>query len=359
MSKAKTQLASNLYLKRITGKLLDQFLEKGWYRMGASIFTSHFILYETILYSSIWLRVRLQDYVFSKSLRKLNKKNSKLFSHTVSPFKHSEKLDDLYRAYKKNFKGSIPPTLSEYMTHSLDSDVYDTRIIKVYHDSRLIAASLFDVGEKSISSIFGFYHPEYTDYSLGLYTMVLELEYCMSNKMDFYYVGYFVPGNSRFDYKLRLGDMEYLELKSDEWRPIDNFDYSKLPTTLAESKLRALQANLTTPTSLYKNAFIDVHIIEYFPMKYIEAPYILILDEIDYGLKDYQFYVCYFDVKTEHYRLDLCDLLSRNFSNYNPEWLDGLDETTYKQQLVASKTIKICKTTKPIMRWLESIHLGQ
>ena len=63
------------------------------------------------------------------------------------------------------------------------------------------------------------YDPEYDRYSLGFYTMLLEIEYCMELGLKFYYPGYVVPGYSRFDYKLRIGDVDYFDLYSKEWLP--------------------------------------------------------------------------------------------------------------------------------------------
>ncbi len=358
MTKSKIKLAQSLYLEQIRGELLDHFLSKGWYRMGPSIFTSHFILYDNQLYSTIWLRTILKDYALSKSLRKIKKKNNKAFTHVIEPFQQSREIDDLYQVYKKVFKGPLPDTLADYMTHSLESGVYDTRLVKVYHEDKLVACSIFDVGTQSIGSIFGFYHLEYTNYSLGLYTMLIEIDFCQSHAMDYYYMGYFVPGNPRFDYKLRLGHQEYLELKSDSWLAMDKFSYDHTPLAIAHNKLLALQEKTkdSTASVLYKNAFIDAHIIEYFPMDYVEAPLLLLFNNLTADLGEDQLYVCYYDVKSGHYRLEICDRLNGSFSNYRPDWLEKLDSETYKFQLVTYKTIKICKTVAPIERWIENIQ---
>ncbi|MEL7160133.1 MAG: arginine-tRNA-protein transferase, partial [Bacteroidota bacterium] len=54
---------------------LDWYLGKGWYRMGANIFTTHFLFFNDRPYSAIWIRVDLQNFRFSKSQRKLMRRN--------------------------------------------------------------------------------------------------------------------------------------------------------------------------------------------------------------------------------------------------------------------------------------------
>jgi len=353
MSLKKSTVAQSLNLESIKGNRLDKFLAKGWYRMGASIFTSHYIHYEKDLFSTIWLRNILNDYQPSKSLRKIFRKNNERFSYVIEPYSYTEELENLYQRYRTTFKGNIPESLSEYMMGSLESEVFDTRIVKVYDQDKLAAASIFDSGADSIASIFGFYDPEYGPLSLGLYTMLLEIEFCKANDLAIYYVGYFVPGNSRFDYKLRLGCQEYLDFKSDTWISIDEFKAEQTPLAVTTKKLSFLQEKLGTKinSKISKNAFVDAFIIEFFYMKYVEAPLILILE--NKALEDNQQVICTFDIRQNKYQLLLCHLLPRSFSNYNPDWLDKMDDQNCTDQYVVIKNLKSCKTPLPILRWVE------
>lgn len=351
--------AQSLYIEHIRGNDLDEFLGKGWYRMGPSIFTSHYIYYQEELFSVVWLRTVLKNYKLSKSLRKLSRKNSALYTHSIEPYFYSDDLEELYQAYKKTFKGDLPESLTKYMMDSLGLEIYDTRLVKVYDGKQLIACSIFDVGKKTIASIFGFYKPEYSAMSMGLYTMILEIEFCQEHQMDFYYVGYFVPGNPRFDYKLRLGHIEYLDMHSGTWEDSDTFSYDHTPLAVTKSKLSTLLSRLDKKhkATLYKNAYIDVHMIEYFAMNYVEEPLLVIFEKASADLDEHQFVVCTYDVRSERYKLLLCQVMHPGFSNYNPEWIEKLDDLTYKDQLVATKTLKKCKTIAPVERWLDNAQL--
>ncbi|HEY0658296.1 MAG TPA: hypothetical protein VGD05_07470, partial [Pyrinomonadaceae bacterium] len=78
----------------------------------------------------------------------------------------------------------------------------------VYDDEKLLAASFFDVGEKAISSVYAMFEPTETRRSLGIYTMLLEIEYARTNAVEFYYQGYAYEGNSFYDYKKRFNGLE-------------------------------------------------------------------------------------------------------------------------------------------------------
>jgi len=265
--------AQRLYLEEVKGSILDHFLDNGWYRMGPTIFTCHYIYFNSTLLSTIWLRTTLKDHVLSKSLKKLNRKNKAQLTHTFQPYQYSVALDELFQKYKQGFKGKLPESLDKYMMDSLSSDIYDTYLVKVYKDETLIACSIFDIGEKTLASIFGFYDPSYRTMSLGLYTMLLEIEFAHQHNMSLYYIGYFVPGNPRFDYKLRIGNIEYLDFKTKQWFAFDQFDYEETPIKVIRKKLDILKSVLDKKydIEIYQNPFIDAYTVELLPAKYVEV----------------------------------------------------------------------------------------
>jgi len=53
--------------------------------------------------------------------------------------------------------------------------------------------------------------------------------------------GYVVPGNPRFDYKARIGDVDYYDLYSKEWKPFENLEVKNIPAQLLKGKLNLVQ----------------------------------------------------------------------------------------------------------------------
>ena len=67
--------------------------------------------------------------------------------------------------------------------------------------TRLIGASFFDVGEDSLSTIYGMYDLAYGKQGLGIYTMLIEMEHARELGKPFYYHGYCYSCPSFYDYK--------------------------------------------------------------------------------------------------------------------------------------------------------------
>lgn len=228
---------------KITGVELDRYLDKGWYRMGQIIFTTHFLFYENALYSPIWIRLPLKDYRFRKSLRKIKKSVENQFrvevrEGVIDPYK-----EDLYNIYKQSFKGYISPTLSNGLMDSGTLNIYDSKTVEIFDGKKLIGFSFFDIGKNSIASIQGVYHPNYAKHSLGFYTMIQEIQYGLDNGFEYYYPGYVAPGLDRFDYKLRVGkkeEIEFYNLYTRSWENYSKFDENRIPVNVIVKKLSQL-----------------------------------------------------------------------------------------------------------------------
>ena len=90
---------------------LDRYLAMGWFRMRQSVFTCDILLKEYSVHNTVWIRTPLQGYNFSKSLRKLMRRNNRRFSSTLTPFFISYEMEELYQIYRAGFKGDLSETL--------------------------------------------------------------------------------------------------------------------------------------------------------------------------------------------------------------------------------------------------------
>jgi len=233
------------YPETLAPEKLDEYLSRGWFRMGSMIFTCHFLCFESGLYSAVWTRVPLQDYSFRKSLRKLLKKNGKQFTVQVRKAQFSEEKEALYQLHKTRFEGYIAPTLNDSLFgNTAIKNLYNTWEASIYDGEQLIGASFFDLGSDSVASIMGLYDPSYEKHSLGFYSMLLEIEFAKSKNMQYYYPGYVVPGYKRFDYKLRVGTTEYYNPRSKDWEPWETINHEKMPAELLTGRLKAIEERL-------------------------------------------------------------------------------------------------------------------
>lgn len=192
------------YPEKLSPGQLDSFLEKGWYRMGQGIFTTHYIFQEDNLYQVYWLRYNLKKLFFLKLHQKIFNSNRN-FTVSILPLHITAEQEALFTIYKTGIDFDPAETIKHLLLGEASHNIYDTHVIEVRDQNVLIAAGIFDYGKKSIAGILNFYHPAYKKYSLGKYLMLLKIKQAQAMGKHWYYPGYIVKGFSKFDYKLFAG----------------------------------------------------------------------------------------------------------------------------------------------------------
>ena len=99
----------------------------------------------------------------------------------------------------------------------------------------------------------GLYDPDYAQYSLGIYTMLCEIQYGIEQRKKYYYPGYVVPGYKKFDYKLRVGTMEFYDVPSESWKHYDELETANLPAEKLRGMLSALHKTLEEKADFQQN----------------------------------------------------------------------------------------------------------
>jgi len=262
----------------ILPKELDNYLARGWFRMGQMIFTCHVLCFKDQVYSTVWIRLELEDYFLKRSMRKLLTRNGKRFKTVIRKAVFDNEKQKLYEGHKERFEGYIPNTLRESLFGMEEANLYDTHEVCVYDNGKLIASSFFDIGSDSIASIMGLYDPEYAQYSLGIYTMLCEIQYGKDQNKKYYYPGYVVPGYKKFDYKLRVGLMDFYAVPSGEWRPFEKLNKETLPAETMRGMLSNLQKALTEnqiQSRLLIYPFYDKDLFGYEEKEFLQSPLIL------------------------------------------------------------------------------------
>jgi len=232
-------------LDRIYPWELDMYLASGWYRMGQGIYTCSVLWGELGPTPVIWTRLPLKDFAFDKRQRKLMRRNSKRFKVEVRRFVFHEEQEKLFALYRAFFDGYLAPSFKEQVNGPAEGNVFDSLEVAIYDGDELVAFSLFDEGMDSTTSISGIYHPAYARYSLGYWTMLLEIAYSLEKKKGYYYPGYVVPGIPKFDYKLRIGkNIEgFLPVES-RWIPYRRFPHELLEPNIIIKLLSLLLEEL-------------------------------------------------------------------------------------------------------------------
>ena len=161
------------------------------------------------------IRIDAKSNKFSKSQRKVIKKNSKTEIIVQEPTLTTAHLD-LYNKYH-NFKhkkdGWTHRNISqrEYHENFVDgANDFGKEVLYVI-DGKLIGVDLIDILDDGISSIYFYYDPEYAHLSLGTYSLLYQINLANILELPWIYLGYWVDGCKAFAYKPNFQPQEILD----------------------------------------------------------------------------------------------------------------------------------------------------
>jgi arginyl-tRNA--protein-N-Asp/Glu arginylyltransferase len=200
------------YAESVTSAQLDTLLAYGWRHFGTHFFRYNLGVYQDEVRRVLPLRVRLADLKLSKSQRRVLRKNHDL-DVKIQPIVLTNETHDLFDRHKGRFKRGVPATINDFLSLDAANEPTEGLEITVRRDGVLLAASFFDLGNTSVSGVYGIFEPDETSRSLGIFTMLKEIEYATKKGKQFYYPGYAYDGESFYDYKKRFSATEVFDWK--------------------------------------------------------------------------------------------------------------------------------------------------
>lgn len=198
---------------------MDGLWAKGWRHFGEHFFRNSLHVEYGRWQLIIPLRVRLASFLPSKSQRRVWRKNSDL-TCAVTPVRLTEDLQKMFHRHKARFDENVPTNLADFLGSHPEAGPADTWVLQCAWEGRTIAASFFDLGARSISSVYGIFDPDFSSRSLGIFTMLWEMDFAVRRKLDFYYPGYATVGASRYEYKKQFSGTESYDWMGDQWSPL-------------------------------------------------------------------------------------------------------------------------------------------
>jgi len=298
----------------LTPRRLDALLAQGWFRNAYMMYRTKVICLSSDLYSVVNIRMKLEDFKPSKKMRKIVRKNNEKFRIIIRPAILDDEKNELYQEHKSRFEGFIYNNIEQffYGEYEEKTNIFDTYECCVYDEDVLVAVSFFDFGTNSIASLLALYRQSYRKYSLGIYTMVQEAIYAKSIGKTYFYPGYILDKNAIFDYKLRLGEMQYYNWETKRWRKWMPREQMKLDAPVFLDKILELEQVLNAIEIPFHKYLYPLFSLGYIDYNYIRSP--MFLDCYSYD-GNYKLVIEYW-MEDKHYVLS--DVSIVPFDN-NPE----------------------------------------
>lgn len=162
-------------------------------------------------------RLPAADYAFSRSERKILNRNEDLERHLVEAEATMEQFDLLrrYLAARHADGGMAEMTWPDYVAMVEDTAVR-THIIEYRTrpsdggPGDLVACALVDLMSDGLSLVYSFYDPGAPRRSLGSFVILDHLLQAGMTNLPYVYLGYWVRGSEKMDYKIRFSPIELL-----------------------------------------------------------------------------------------------------------------------------------------------------
>jgi arginine-tRNA-protein transferase len=177
------------------------------------------------------VRVVVEDFRPTRSMRRVLDRNSDLVAEMRVPVPTSEQYS-VFRGYldsRHRDGGMADMTVLDYAMMVEDSHV-DTRIVEFRRrgpDSRingrgtgpLLGVALTDVLSDGLSMVYSFFDPDVGARSLGTFIILDHIARARRLGLPYVYLGYWVKGSKKMDYKGRFLPQE--RLSGDGWTRVE------------------------------------------------------------------------------------------------------------------------------------------
>lgn len=172
-------------------------------------------------------RIRVADFRPSRTQRRLLRRNRAIRRLATSAWATEEQYE-LFRRYldQRHSDGGMADMDIFEFAAMIEETPVKTRVIEYRRDAgdggddRLTGVCLTDVLDDGLSLVYSFYEPGQEAASLGTHIILDHVEIARAARLPYVYLGYWVPGSRKMDYKARFSALEIY--KGGVWQDIGN-----------------------------------------------------------------------------------------------------------------------------------------
>jgi arginyl-tRNA--protein-N-Asp/Glu arginylyltransferase len=191
---------------RLSGSMHRRLMDERFRRAGM-------ILYRPACPSCrecVPIRVPVARFVASRSQRRVQRRNRDV-TVRVGPLCADDEHWDLYRRYQTfQHDGKMLGSREEF-EHLFGDSPTSTLEMRYRVGERLVGVGQVDVCKDALSSVYFYFDPAEARRSLGVFSGLCEIEECRRRGRAFWYVGFYVAGSPKMEYKARFRPCEMLQ----------------------------------------------------------------------------------------------------------------------------------------------------
>jgi arginine-tRNA-protein transferase len=168
------------------------------------------------------IRVVVDEFDVTESFGRVLKRNSDVIGNEIPASPTSEQYA-MFRRYldARHAEGGMADmSVLDYAMMVEDTHVDTTMVEYRFHgpdtaihgrgDGPLVATALTDVLSDGLSMVYSFFDPDYSDRSLGTFIILDHIRRARKKGLPYVYLGYWVNGSRKMDYKARFRPQQHL-----------------------------------------------------------------------------------------------------------------------------------------------------
>ncbi|WP_104696958.1 MULTISPECIES: arginyltransferase [unclassified Helicobacter] len=209
------------YIEECTEHFYEGLLERGYRRFGL-----HFFVPDCKNCNACkTIRQDVEKFVFTKSHKRVLKKNSNVRVEVTRPLLTQEKLElyDKYHRVMQDKKGWVYQRVSEeYYNDTFVLGYEDFGYeLDYYIEDKLVAVGFVDILKSAMSAIYFFYDHSFEKQSLGTLNILVQMRLAKQKKIPYLYLGHWIPNHQSLGYKSRFLPFEILYNTPDLFDRVD------------------------------------------------------------------------------------------------------------------------------------------
>jgi arginine-tRNA-protein transferase len=156
-------------------------------------------------------RIPVKNFPIGNKHRRIIKRNQDLVVVKAKELSCDQSYG-LYERYinARHADGDMHPATSDQFKAFIKTGTPDTYFYKLYVKNQLISVSVTDELENGLSAVYTFFEPEEKRRSLGVYSILIQLQKCLENGLPYLFLGYWIKNCQKMEYKADFRPIEFL-----------------------------------------------------------------------------------------------------------------------------------------------------
>lgn len=191
-------------------------LAQGFRRSGGHVYRPQC---ETCM-ACVPVRIDVEAFVPNRSQNRCLRRNADLQAREL-PARREPQVFELYQRYlsSRHRKGGMDQPRPEDFDNFLSAPWSPTRFLSFYDSTgALKGVAVSDLLPNGLSAVYTFFDPDEAARGLGTFAILRQIEWARRLGLPHVYLGFWLQGHPKMDYKRRFSGIE--QLRHGDWEPL-------------------------------------------------------------------------------------------------------------------------------------------